>query len=169
MKNLNRKIKYVLLLLISILLVSCSENKRNKIYIDYITNTIPRLEEIDKKIIESFRSVTGENYKTDYELVKELNEKTIPLTKKLVRYSNEIYNGLENKDLKEIQDHYTTWANTYLDYFESLSDALLSEENIEEKLQLAEETGQRANELLDEFEVKVEFLRTKAKITAKKE
>ena len=164
MKQILKKSK-ILSFVFLLFLMSCSGNKRNQIYLDYINNTIPKLEEYDKKVIESFREVTGDNYIDDYEIVVQLDKKTIPYAKELLNYANEVYEEATIENVKNTQKIYIEWAETYLSYFTKLKEGLLADESIkQQELDKTEKILIEANSLLEEYQKNVEDIRFKARL-----
>ena len=164
MKQILKKSK-ILSFVFLLFLMSCSGNKRNQIYLDYINNTIPKLEEYDKKVIESFREVTGDNYIDDYEIVVQLDKKTIPYAKELLKYANEVYEEATIENVKNTQKIYIEWAETYLSYFIKLKEGLLADESIKQQvLDKTEKILIEANSLLEEYQKNVEDMRFKARL-----
>jgi hypothetical protein len=83
--------------------------------VTYINQGILRIAELEKRSLESYASVIGENYTTDERAYEELKDVVIPIYR---RFLDELKNiNPENEDIKRVHGIYIQGAESMYDGF----------------------------------------------------
>ncbi|MDB9822435.1 hypothetical protein OAC89_01910 [Deltaproteobacteria bacterium] len=85
--------------------------------VNYVNQGILRIEELEKRSLESYASVTGENYTTDERAYEELKDVVIPIYKRFLDGLKSI--NPENEDIKRVHGIYIRGAESMYDGFKT--------------------------------------------------
>lgn len=139
MKRLVTIILILLVLLIS--LTACGPSQKQKEIINYISNDCSEMTEIERNVLASYKSVSGENYVGETEMYNEITNHTVGLAEELNDKSLEVLDNINCNEILEVHKIYMDYSDKLLDAMECM--ALGIEHHDDEQII-------QANELLDE-------------------
>lgn len=122
----------------------------SKELMDYINNDVPKLLQIEMKMLNSYNSVAGANYTDDYSMYNALKNTTLPTANRLVSEANSIYGKLSAKEIKEVHLLYMDLCNTYCEAFEFVVEGI--EQQNTTIIYKANRTIEQATKLLIDYQ-----------------
>ena len=117
MKNSRILLKYIILI-IFLLFGGCANEQRAQSVVNYTNQGLLNIAELERKALESYASVTGENYTDDETLYKELKENVIPLYSRFLDGLRNI--NPEEEEIRRVHGIYLYGAELLLDGFKTL-------------------------------------------------
>jgi hypothetical protein len=85
--------------------------------VNYVNQGLLRIAELERKSLESYGSVIGENYTTDQRVYEEMKDSVIPLYKRFLDGLRDI--DLENEEIKRVHAIYIQGAEMIYDGFKT--------------------------------------------------
>ena len=111
--------RYGVLLIVVLALFGCgnSDTAQDEL-IDYINNQFPKFEKLESEVVDTYDSVTGDNYTNDVVLYRVLSETIIPKCRKLVDILQNVSTVFNNPEIIELHsiviDAYDTLFNGFV-------------------------------------------------------
>lgn len=130
-----------LVLILAFSLVACGSNEKQEALLQYLNEDIVELVKIENELIESYSSVTGENYSSDMETYTEFVENTVNLARELNDEAVDLSLNISDDEVLDVHRLYMNYSNKFLSTISIMISAL---EN-QDATQIAE-----ANEKLNE-------------------
>ena len=111
--------RYGVLLIVVLALFGCgSSDTAQDELIDYINNQFPKFEKLESEVVDTYDSVTGDNYTNDIVLYRALSETIIPKSRKLVDILQNVSTAFNNPEIIELHsiviDAYDTLFNGFV-------------------------------------------------------
>ena len=152
--------KRILVLLLGMVLLlalaGCSGVTRQEALRIYVEGDMPRLSELESRFMESYVSVSGENYTDDKAMHKEFTETTLVLAKQLHDAAKEVSQTISDKELLKVHQLYVESALHYVDGVTAVIAALEKQDS--SQITTANEKISTANSLGTEFQSKIRAL-----------
>ena len=120
--------RYGVLLIVVLALFGCgnSDTAQDEL-IDYINNQFPKFEKLESEVVDTYDSVTGDNYTNDVVLYRALSKTIIPKCRKLVDILQNVSTAFNNPEIIELH-------NIVIDAYDALFNGfVLSQIAIEKK------------------------------------
>lgn len=128
----------------------------------YVDTTSVSLKEQEQKVLESYSSVIGENYKDDTTLCLELVTNTIPMATRLQSAAEAITETITEEELLEVHELYVSYATEFVDALRLLLKAV--DEQDESVTREANEKLGNADGFAKEFRAGLQELKEKYKL-----
>ncbi len=138
---MKRLVLIMMVLILTVGMGGCASNEKQESLLQYINDDAVEMGEIETKLLESYRSVTGENYTNDNEMYEVLTEDTIDLARELNDKAVELAFNIEDDEILEVHRLYMDYSNKVLNVIVIMISALENKDST----QIAE-----ANEKLNE-------------------
>lgn len=161
--------KKILILALSLVMVftfaGCANSEKQDALISYINEDLASLSELETQFLESYASVSGENYTDDETMYSEFVDNTVVLARELNDASTNIASTIEDTEILEVHKLYMETSSNYLNAvtimiaaLENQDYAQVSEAN--EKISKANTLGldykNKLNALAEEYGVVIE-------------
>ena len=79
--------------------------------ISYINNDLKELADIEGAFLDSYESVTGDNYVDDYTTYEELLNNTLPLVQQLDNKAVEVSENIKDSKIREVHRLYVNYTS----------------------------------------------------------
>ena len=141
--NMKKMLSFTVLIILSMMcIVGCGGDPKQEEFLNYVNgNDVKAMGEIENKLLESYGSVTGDNYKDDDTMYKEIEKNTITYANKLNEKATKVASTIEDEKLKAVHEKYLKYTSKMQSIMTKLLKALK-----EQDLDKASE----ANELINE-------------------
>lgn len=162
---MKRIVLIIMVLILAIGLGGCANNEKQESLLQYINNDVIEMGEIETKLIESYGSVTGENYINDNEMYEEFTEDTINLARELNDKAVELAFNIEDDEILEVHRLYMDYSNKFLNVIVIMISALENQdstqiaeanEKLNEANNLALDYKKELNSLAKKYNVEIE-------------
>ena len=108
-----------------VLLFGCVNTKKQNEILDYVNIDCVMLGEIETKTLNSFNSVSGNNYENDLKLYEELSKTTVNYTRELNAKANEVAQKyMSNTEILDVHTVYLKCTISYLNAFSYMLTAI---------------------------------------------
>lgn len=111
---MRRTIMYILVLVTVLSLTGCGSSEKQEELIDYINNDLAELVTLENEMLESYGSVTGDNYSNDIDMYTEFTTNTVELARKLYDKAVEISEDIADEKILEVHRLYLNYSNKSL-------------------------------------------------------
>ena len=163
-KNGETAMKKFLLLVLCFALVftftGCVSNekadKKTDELVSYINNDLAELADIEEAFLESYESVTGDNYVDDYTTYEELSNNTLPLIQQLDNKTVEISENITDNKIREVHRLYMNYTSKNLNAIITMIDALETQDV--SRVTDANDMINEANNVITDFQIKLDEL-----------
>ena len=105
---------YILVLAMVLSFVGCGSSQKQEELIAYINNDLVELVALENDVLESYGSVTGDNYTNDLDMYMEFTTTTVELARKLNDKAVNISEGIADEKILEIHRIYMNYSNKLL-------------------------------------------------------
>ena len=130
---------------ICIFMVACATNKVRYELVDYVNQGILRIAELERKSLERYASVTGENYTSDQKVHEALKDYVIPVYKQFLDGLRDI--KPQEEEIRRLHGIYVRGAESlYNGFKEKLIGIESNNENLIERANEKIEKGRVENE-----------------------
>lgn len=102
---------------------SCS-NQVSDDLLDYINKQLPKVADNESKAVESYESVSGENYTDDESMYYEIRDEVVPVYRKFIDQLELISEELETEEVQKVHEKYIEAANVQYAAFMLILSAL---------------------------------------------
>ena len=143
-------------------LAGCVDKEAQEEVKTYIDTTSVPLQAQEQKMLVSYSSVIGANYKDDSTLCLELVTNTIPMADGLVGSASLITETITNEELKEVHELYVSYATEFADALRLLLKAV--DEQDKSYTRAANEKLSNADAYAKEFRAGLEELKKTYKL-----
>ncbi len=160
--------KRIVLVMVSILfslsLVGCGNEGKQEELLQYLNNDIVEMVSIETELLESYGSVTGDNYTGDTTTYSEFTTNTYVLARELNDMAVEISKNIKDKEILKVHRLYMDYSNKFLSTIgvmitaiENQDIAQMSEANekLNEANNLALDYQIELNDLVDKYNVAI--------------
>ncbi len=144
----------VLLVLFS--LAGCADTEKQDAIVNYINNDLAKLGEAEAAFMESYASVSGDNYTDDATMLAEFSENTVILARKLSDLATEMSGEITDTDVLNVHKIYMNGSSKFLSALTTMIAALENQDY--EKMTAANESINEANNLMLEYSTAVKAL-----------
>ncbi len=111
-----KKVFSIILLCTMLLsLAGCVDKEAQKEVKTYVDTTSVPLMEQERKMLASYSTVIGMNYKDDSTLCMEFVTNTIPMATSLLSTAEEITETITDEELKEVHQIYVSYVTEFID------------------------------------------------------
>ena len=157
---------FVLVLVLIFNIVSCGNSIKSEALLKYINEDLAVLSEMETKFLESYESVTGNNYINDYIMYEEFSRNTMVLSRDLNNKAIEIIKNIDDEEISELHRIYINLTSNYMNVV-SLTLAALETQDFT-NISLANEKLNNANNLALDFKEKLNVLAEKYNVDIEK-
>ncbi len=152
--------KKILLLAMCVILAfsfaGCIETEETKELLSYVNDDLAELEEYEAAVIDSFNSVSGDNYTDDATMYEELSTNTMSALEDWEAKIIEVQEGLKDSKILEVHALYSSYATKWRNSIVTMMDAL--ETGDIAKATSANDMMDEANKIAAEFRTKLDEL-----------
>ena len=152
----------VMLCAVLLSLAGCVDKEAREAVKNYVDTTSVALMEQEQKMLSSYSSVIGMNYKDDNTLCLELVTNTIPMADGLVGSASAITETITDEELQEVHKIYVSYATEFVDALRLLLKAV--DEQDESYTRAANEKLGNADGYAKEFREGLQELKEKYKL-----
>ncbi len=138
-----------LAIVLTLSFAGCADTAKQDAIIDYVNNDVAALGVAEEAFLNSYASVTGDNYTDDETMYVELTENTIILARELSNLATDIAGEITDTEILEVHKIYMNASNKYLTAMGEIISALEAQDY--EKISVANETLGEANNLMIDF------------------
>lgn len=92
----------------------CGNSEKQEMLLKYINEDTAEMGEIESELLESYGSVTGDNYSSDIETYTEFNNNTITLARELSDEAVDISFSITDDEILEVHRIYMDYSNKFL-------------------------------------------------------
>lgn len=131
--------------------------------LQYINTDLVPAAEIEKKMLASYMSVTGDNYKTDAAMLVEFNTKTLPLARQLNKEAVEVTAKISDPEILAIHEKYITYTTKIIDTLTQMISAVKNQNAA--TMTAANKTLDEANASVVEYKNEITALANKNGVT----
>ncbi|WP_147534772.1 hypothetical protein [Bacillus marasmi] len=117
-----RKSLAFLFLIAFVLLSGCLKDPIQEDILNYVNSELSQAHKLEKKAVTAYESVTGANFTNDQALYDALQNEVIPTYKQFLQELKAV--KIETEELEKIHDIYIKAAETQLEAFEVIIQAL---------------------------------------------
>ena len=143
-------------------MAGCVDKEAKEAVKTYVDTTSVSLKEQEQRMLASYSSVIGMNYKDDNTLCMELVTNTIPMADGLVGAASAITETITNEELLEVHELYVSYATEFVDALRLLLKAV--DEQDETYTRAANEKLGNADTYAKEFRAGLQELKEKYKL-----
>lgn len=164
---MKRVIVFILCLLLLFSLVGCGNSQKQDALLKYINEDLVELSDVETNFLESYGSVTGDNYTSDYDMYVEFSNNTTVLGRKLNEAAVKLAQNIDDEEILEVHKIY---INSTSDYMNAVSLTLAAIETQDyAQVSLANEKLNNANNLALDFKKELNKLAEKYNVVIEKE
>jgi len=132
------------------------DEEKQAAIMQYINGSLTEAAAIETDMLESYYSVTGDNFVDDYTAYTEFSATTVEFAKDLAEKAEEIGESISDEEILAVHSHYENYAKNYLSYIENMVSAIefidsLKVEEAEEKMAEASKNYEDVSSSLTEF------------------
>ena len=131
-------------------------DKKTDELVSYINNDLAELADIEEAFLESYESVTGDNYVDDYTTYEELSNNTLPLIQQLDNKTVEISENITDNKIREVHRLYMNYTSKNLNAIITMIDALETQDV--SRVTDANDMINEANNVITDFQIKLDEL-----------
>lgn len=137
---MKKKVAVVMAVVVMALgMVGCGKDQDE--LLEYINGAARKeVSDLETKAKDSFSSVSGDNYKDDETMLKELETKTKDLAQQVIDKATALGEGLENEELKKVHEKYISSLKSFQSGVDKAIQALKDSDQA---------LGEKANESID--------------------
>ena len=110
---MKRIISLALILVMVLALVGCADTAKQDAIMNYVNVDLVAIAEIEGQMLESFESVSGDNYVDDETMYNEFNNVTAILARDLNNKATEIAGTITDPELLEVHKIYMDYATKF--------------------------------------------------------
>lgn len=127
---MSKKILSILLTtLMAFCLVGCGDNEQQTELLDYVNgDAFKEIVKVETEMVESYSSVSGDNYTSDDTMYKEIKDKTTVLAKELNDKALKISEDLKDEKLIKVHKIYIDYTANFLSALNMMEAALDSQD-----------------------------------------
>ena len=120
---MSKKIMFLsVLVFLCVVVASGCENKQQTELLDYINKEIPPIGELEKKVLDEYEAVSGDNFSNDQVMQDALRNEIIPNSSKLIDTAETVV--IVNKQLRDVHEIYIAAINKQHNAFNLVVNAL---------------------------------------------
>lgn len=108
---MKKVVTLMLALAITIGITGCGNSEKQEALIDYINNSMAELGAIEAELLESYESVTGDNYTNDLDMLTELTTNTSVLARELQDKAVEIAEDITDAEILAVHQLYMNYSS----------------------------------------------------------
>ena len=164
-RNMKRNSLLVIPIVLLMFLAGCVSSEKQDALLKYLNEDLVEIAEIETAMLESYGSVSGNNYTDDADMYDELTMNTIELAKQLNIKAVDVMNSLTDENIMEVHKLYVEFTTKYISAFtlmlaalEEQDHKLIAEANeyIAEGNNLGFDYQRGLQKLADEYDVTIE-------------
>lgn len=147
-----------------------ADKEKQQAIMQYINEALAEAAEIEADMLESYYSVTGENFVDDYTAYAEFSSTTVFLAKDLADNAEEIGTNLADEEILAVHSHYADYTENFLGYIENMVTAIehidaAQTEEAEEKMSSAGQYYTNASSAITKFNEELNTLTEKYELS----
>lgn len=124
--------------------------------ISYINNDLKELADIEGAFLDSYESVTGDNYVDDYTTYEELLNNTLPLVQQLDNKAVEVSENIKDSKIREVHRLYVNYTSKNLNAVITMIDAIETQDM--SRVTDSNDMIAEANNVITDFQIKLDEL-----------
>lgn len=158
---------YLLCTILMFSMFGCTNSKKQDALLKYINEDLVELSDMETDFLESYGSVTGDNYTSDYDMYVEFSNNTTILGRKLNEAAVKLAQNIDDEEILEVHKIY---INSTSDYMNAVSLTLAAIETQDyAQVSSANEKLNNANNLALDFKKELNKLAEKYNVVIEKE
>lgn len=150
--------------MVFLFIISCSNPVQEEL-LNYINNELPKISELENKVVTDYASVTGDNYKDDYTTYTTIKDNIIPTYKKYIEDLEKISKLLKTTEVRNLHESCIEASNTTYSGLVLLLSAL--ENRDYSQISQANEKIDKGRKLIREWETELQILCKKNNVVIK--
>jgi len=164
---MKRTIFTIVGLLLVFNLIGCGNSEKQDALLKYINKDLVEISDIETKFLESYESVTGDNYTNDFDMYVEFSNNTSILARELNSAALEVGMAIDDEEILEVHKIYIDSTSNFMNAVSLFLSALETQDYAQ--LSLANEKLNKANSLALDFKKELNKLAEKYNIVISEE
>jgi len=165
--KMKRTIFTIVGLLLVFNLIGCGNSEKQDALLKYINKDLVEISDIETKFLESYESVTGDNYTNDFDMYVEFSNNTSILARELNSAALEVGMAIDDEEILEVHKIYIDSTSNFMNAVSLFLSALETQDYAQ--LSLANEKLNKANSLALDFKKELNKLAEKYNIVISEE